>query len=68
MENTQTKNTMKEQEIIGEKCNLIFYYPVGVKTMRVQIYDKVNDDVLVEWRVTSKKQYNEILNFFIPKN
>jgi hypothetical protein len=67
MKNTQTKKTMKEQELIGKKCNLLFYYPLGKKKMRAQIYDKSNDDVVVEWKVTSQEQYDEIFNYFISQ-
>jgi hypothetical protein len=35
--------------------------------MRAQIYDKSNDDVVVEWKVTSQEQYDEIFNYFISQ-
>jgi len=65
MVNKQTNNnTMKEQEIKGNKWSLVFYYPVGSKQMYSQIYDNMTEDIVDESVVNNQDDYDFAVEVF----
>jgi hypothetical protein len=59
---------MKEQEILGIKWNLLFYYPLGENNLHGQIYDNNNENVIIEEVIKNQKEYDFILEVFTMAN
>ena len=59
---------MKTQELIGNKWNLLFYYPLGENNLHAQFYDKVTEDVIEEDIIKNQEEYDFAIEVFTLAN